>query len=105
MNGLIFISWPIWCVALKRDENYLINYTVLQNSFLDVSLDYLGAIPFDERVHESVKKQKPVLLAHPECQASKALQQLAVQVESWPFKFPIGGNTSFFLERLVNGEH
>lgn len=73
--------------------------------FLDVSLDYLGAIPFDERVHDAVKKQKAVLEAYPDCPASKAIQQLAVNVEDWPFKCSLGGNTSFFLERLVAGDH
>lgn len=73
--------------------------------FLDVQLDYLGAIPFDERVHEAVKKQKAVLDIFPQSSASKAFQQLASNVEQWPFKRSLGGNTSFFLERLVAGEH
>lgn len=73
--------------------------------FLDVRLDYLGAIPFDERVHEAVKKQKPVLIAYPDSNAAKVLFQLADTVDDWPFKQALGGNTSFFLERLVAGEH
>lgn len=89
-----------------RDGRELFNrlYRVAEQ-FLDVSLDYLGAIPFDERVHEAVKKQRAVLVAYPECAASKALHQLAETVEDWPFKRSLGGNTSFFLERLVAGEH
>jgi len=75
------------------------------DQFLDVSLDYLGAVPFDERVHDAVKKQKVVIEAYPECNAAKAFHQLAENVEDWPFKRSLGGNTSFFLERLVAGEH
>lgn len=69
--------------------------------FLDVQLDYLGAIPFDECVSEAVKKQQAVLLAYPDCAAAKAFKQLSNTIEEWPFKYGLGGNTSFFLERLV----
>lgn len=73
--------------------------------FLDVRLDYLGAIPFDERVHEAIKKQQPVLMAYPESKATKALQHLAETVDDWPYKPALGGNTSFFLERLVSRKY
>jgi flagellar biosynthesis protein FlhG len=69
--------------------------------FLDVQLDYLGAIPFDEKIHDAVKKQKAALIAYPDCEASKAISQIADKVDEWPFKPSFGGNTSFFLERLV----
>lgn len=69
--------------------------------FLDLHLDYLGAIPFDDHVREAVKKQKSVLLAYPESKASKMFLQLAETVDDWPCKQALGGNTSFFLERLA----
>lgn len=76
----------------------------VSEQFLDVHLNYLGAIPFDENVHKSVKKQKPVLIAYPDSPATASLRELAETVNSWPFKPLLGGNTSFFLERLVSGE-
>lgn len=69
--------------------------------FLDVRLDYLGAVPFDERIHDAVKQQRAVLTTYPDCHASRAFLQIAKKVEEWPFTRAIGGNTSFFLERLV----
>lgn len=72
--------------------------------FLDVHLDYLGAIPFDEHIHQAVKKQKPVLISYPEAPASDSLRGMAVEVNHWPYKPLIGGNTSFFLERLAAGD-
>lgn len=69
--------------------------------FLDVRLDYLGAIPFDEHVHEAVKKQKPVLSCWPDSPASKALMQIAETVKHWSFDTEMVGNTRFFLERLI----
>lgn len=93
-------------VRTLREGKELFNklYRVAEH-FLDVRLDYLGAIPFDERVHDAVKKQKPVLITYPESQAAKALLQLADTIEDWPVKNALGGNTSFFLERLVAGQH
>lgn len=73
--------------------------------FLDVHLEYLGAIPFDEHIHQAVKKQKPVVMVYPESTAAISLRELADNVGNWPVKTAIGGNTSFFLERLVAGEY
>lgn len=76
----------------------------VSEQFLDVQLDYLGAIPFDEHVHKSVKMQKPFLTAYPDSEAATAIRELAENVTNWPFKSALGGNTSFFLERLVAGD-
>lgn len=76
----------------------------VSEQFLDVQLDYLGAIPFDEHVHKSVKMQKPVITAYPDSDASAAIRELAENVSNWPFRSVLGGNTSFFLERLVSGD-
>ncbi len=72
----------------------------LVEPFLDLRLDYLGALPFDERIHDAAKEQKPLLLAYPKSSAAKAFLELAEIVEGWPIK-TLPGNTSFFLERLV----
>lgn len=76
----------------------------VSEQFLDVKLDYLGAIPFDEHVHKAVKSQKPVLMAYPESNAAASIRQLAVGISAWPFESLFGGNMSFFLERLVMDE-
>lgn len=93
-------------VRTSREGRELFNklYRVAEQ-FLDVRLDYLGAIPLDEHVHEAVKKQKPVLIAYPESQVAKMFIQVADTVDDWPYKQILGGNTSFFLERLVAGKY
>lgn len=89
-----------------KDGKELFNkLLLLAEPFLDVQLDYLGSIPFDEYVHMAVKKQKAVLTAYPESNAALALKELGDTVENWSFKPLLGGNTSFFLERLVSGEN
>lgn len=69
--------------------------------FLDIHLNYLGLVPFDEHVHDAVKRQESVVVAYPDSKASQAFQAMAERVDSWSFKQALGGNTSFFLERLV----
>jgi flagellar biosynthesis protein FlhG len=76
----------------------------VSEQFLDVQLNYLGTIPFDEHIHKAVKQQKPVLLSYPESPSSLALREIADTINHWPYKPALGGNTSFFLERLVAGE-
>ncbi|KTD23692.1 MinD/ParA family protein [Legionella israelensis] len=89
-------------VRQERDAYHLYNrlYDVCEQ-FLEVKLNYLGSIPFDERVHEAIKKQEPILLAYPDSAASSALRDLADAVEAWPLQVTLGGNTRFFLDRLV----
>ncbi|MDI1351770.1 MAG: MinD/ParA family protein [bacterium] len=90
--------------SLKDGRDLFNKLHRVSEQFLDVNLNYLGAIPFDEHVHQAVKKQKPVLIAYPECNASSSLRELGDNVNNWAFKSLLTGNTSFFLERLVEGE-
>lgn len=89
-----------------KDGRELFNKLLkVSDQFLDVQLDYLGAIPFDENVHKAVKKQKPVLIAYPDSLATASLRELANSVTNWSFRDSLGGNTSFFLERFVASEN
>jgi len=70
--------------------------------FLDVTLNYLGAIPFDDNVRSSVKKQKAMIEAFPRSAASIALKALAKKIQRWPVPTNASGNIEFFMERLVS---
>ncbi len=76
---------------------------VVAEQFLDVHLNYLGLIPFDDHIHKAAKKQKPVLMAYPESSAAVSFRELAINVDNWPNKPNLNGNTCFFLERMVTG--
>ncbi|MGX5173508.1 MinD/ParA family protein [Aliikangiella sp. IMCC44653] len=70
--------------------------------FLDVTLDYMGSIPFDENVRKSVKKQKPLVDAFPRSPAAIAIKSLAKKVQQWPTPKDASGYIQFFMERLVS---
>jgi len=90
-------------VRKPKDGQLLFNKLFrVADQFLDVNIDYLGCIPFDEHIHDAVKKQKPILLSYPDSYAAKALQKLSEDVSKWPFSESMAGSTSFFIERLIS---
>lgn len=71
------------------------------NRFLDVTLNYMGSIPFDENVRKSVKKQQALVEGFPRSPASIALKSLAKKIQQWPMPTDASGHIEFFMERLV----
>lgn len=69
--------------------------------FLDVNLDFLGAIPFDEHVRKAIQRQKAVLDVYPSSRAATEIKNLTKKIVKWPVNTDISGGTTFFLERLV----
>jgi flagellar biosynthesis protein FlhG len=76
----------------------LVNVT---DRFLDVALQYVGSIPFDEAVRKSVQRQRAVVEAYPRAKASLAFRALAQKADSWPLPSTPRGHLEFFVERLV----
>lgn len=71
------------------------------DKFLDVALDFVGAVPYDENMRKAIKRQKPIVELFPRSPASLALRNLASRVASWPVPMRPGGHIEFFIERLV----
>ncbi len=77
--------------------------TAVSDRFLDVGLEYLGSVPFDENVRNAIRKQKPFVQTYPRSPAAVAIKQLAKKVDDWPLPSSARGNIEFFMERLVQG--
>jgi len=73
--------------------------------FLDVTLQYVTHIPFDENVRKAVQKQKALLEFAPNAKASQALRELARQVDQWPLPSAPTGRLEFFVERLLQASN
>ncbi len=69
--------------------------------FLDVALQYVGWIPFDDHLRKAVQRQKPVLEASPNSASGKAFVALAEKVDGWPLPGGARGHLEFFVEQLV----
>jgi flagellar biosynthesis protein FlhG len=72
--------------------------------FLDVNLDYVGAIPYDEYLRKAVQKQRALVDAYPRSKAALAFGKVAQKVAQWPAPRAASGRIEFFVERLfMNG--
>ena len=90
---------------MVKDERQGLNlYEKLLNTtdrFLEVGLKYLGAVPFDEQLRQSVRAQKPVVEAYPRSPAAKALVRIGEKINRWPLPDQATGYLQFFVERLL----
>lgn len=73
----------------------------ITENFLDVVLNYLGAIPEDACLKEAVKAQAAVVTQHPESPATRAFQQIAAKIQTWPREREIPAGETFFLEQYL----
>jgi len=87
----------------QEGRNMFNKLLTVTDRFLDVTLQYVGSIPYDESVRKAVQKQVPVLKAFPKSKVALALRQLANKVDSWPVQTLPRGHLEFFVERLVRG--
>ncbi|WP_049721795.1 MinD/ParA family protein [Gilvimarinus polysaccharolyticus] len=69
--------------------------------FLDVALQYVGQVPFDESVRKAVQRQQAVLEYAPHSKVSQAIKLLAERVDNWPLPSGPSGRLEFFVERLL----
>jgi len=69
--------------------------------YLDVTLNFMGAVPYDEYLVKAVKKQQAVLQSYPQSPSSIAFRKIAKTVMSWPVPQSASGHLEFFVERLI----
>jgi flagellar biosynthesis protein FlhG len=73
--------------------------------FLDITLDFMGMVPYDDWLKRASRRQRSVVDAYPNCPSSHAFKALARKVQSWGLPPGARGNLEFFVERLVaNGQ-
>lgn len=89
--------------SVQEGRNLFNKLTHVTERFLDVTLQYVGHIPFDESVRKAVQRQKPVVEMAPRSKAALAFKQLAEKVDLWPLPSSPRGHLEFFVERLVQG--
>jgi flagellar biosynthesis protein FlhG len=88
----------------QEGRNLYNKLTQVADRFLDVTLQYVGSIPFDESVRKAVQRQKSVVELTPRSKAAIAYKQLAEKVDLWPLPSTPRGHLEFFVERLVHNE-
>jgi flagellar biosynthesis protein FlhG len=75
--------------------------TNVTDHYLDVTVRFLGSVPYDDYLRKSVQKQTPVMVAYPSCESSLAVQEIAGKIDGWPLKTQAGNYIEFFIERMI----
>ena len=70
---------------------------------VEIVLRFLGTIPFDKTVAESLASQQALLEYNPDCRASKAILRIAHQIYSMPVTPPRGRIEFFLPTRIKEG--
>lgn len=69
--------------------------------YLDVTLGFMGAVPYDETLRKAVRAQRPVVQAYPRSRVSQVFRNLAKKIDTWPKPGGANGQVQFFVERLI----
>lgn len=87
--------------SLKEGQELFAKLTRVTDRFLDVTLELVATVPYDENVRKAARKQKAFIEAFPKTAASMAIKGLALKVIKWPLPASASGHLEFFLEQLV----
>ncbi len=74
----------------------------VSEKYLDVTLDFLGTIPYDDYLKKAVQQQKCVIEIYPSSPSALAFRQIAKKALQWPIPKTMEGHLEFFIERLIN---
>jgi len=74
------------------------------DKFLDVTLDFVGTVPFDDYLRKAVQRQRAVCDVYPRSRSALAFKKLAQAIDKWPAATQASGHLEFFIERLVYNE-
>jgi flagellar biosynthesis protein FlhG len=73
--------------------------------FLNLTVEYLGYVLYDEKVTEAVRQQKAFVELYPNCRASKCLFTIAQKIcHEQPIKYNFG-SLKFFSNAIVERDH
>lgn len=86
----------------REGQELFAKLSKVTNRFLDIALELVATVPYDENIRKAVRKQKAIVDVYPGSPASLAITSLAKQALSWPIPHQPGGHLEFFIEQLVN---
>lgn len=88
--------------SLREGQELFAKLSKVTDRFLDVSLELVATVPFDENMRKSTRKQKAIVDLFPKSPAAIAFKTLATKAAKWPIPNQPSGHLEFFIEKLVN---
>ncbi len=77
------------------------NMAKVASRFLRVSLDFMGSVPQDEKMHRATQLGRTVVDAFPASAAAQSFRILAEKIEQWPRPGGEQGQMEAFMQRLA----
>jgi len=87
--------------SVQEGRSLFNKLVAVTDRYLDVAMDFLGAVPNDEYLRKAVQRQRAVVDAYPRSKAAMAFKKLAQKTDNWPVPANAGGHLEFFVERLI----
>jgi flagellar biosynthesis protein FlhG len=87
--------------SMQEGRSLFNKLVAVTDRYLDVAMDFMGAVPNDEYLKKAVQKQRAVIEAYPRSKSAMAFKKLAQKADNWPMPASAGGHLEFFVERLI----
>jgi flagellar biosynthesis protein FlhG len=87
--------------GIQQGRDLFLKLARVSEKYLDVTLDFIGSIPYDDNLKKAVQKQKSVVEVFPRSPSSMAFRQAGKKIQGWPVPKNMEGHLEFFIERLV----
>jgi flagellar biosynthesis protein FlhG len=87
--------------SLQEGRELFKKIMTVTDKYLDVQLDFMGIVPYDDYLKRAVQRQKAVVEAYPRSKSAMAFKSLATKADKWPIQGIAGGHVEFFVERLI----
>jgi len=85
----------------REGRELFVKLSKATDRFLDVVLNFLGAVPFDGKLRKAIQHQRAVVDAYPNSPSSLAFKRVTKQINNWPDNFHADGQLQFFVERML----
>lgn len=90
----------------REGQDLFAKLVKVTDRFLDVILNFFGAIPEDPQLRKAVQAQRAVVEAFPGSRSAEAFHRLATQIIGrWPMPRTASGYLQFFIERMINSAY
>lgn len=88
--------------SIQQGRELYMKLARVADQYLDVTLDFVGSVPYDDYLRKAVQKQKCVIEMYPRSPSAMAFRKIAQKTQSWPVPKTMEGHLEFFIERLMN---
>ena len=88
--------------SIQQGRELYMKLDRVAEKYLDVTLDFIGSVPYDEYLKKSVQKQKCVIENFPRSPSAMAFRKIAQKTLTWPIPKNMEGHMEFFIERLIS---